>query len=483
MGKVVNKLLYVIYFMFIAMILYSIFSISTKKYNFMYLVIAIAIFITYVLVKKKKINLENRMLKRIIFGMAIVGIVGGIALRICLTFISYIEPFSDYLTFYANAVSYANTSNFVNNDYISLFPYLSPYIFVLGNIFKILGTGYKSVVIFNVFLDILSGIILFLTFRDKENKLKGITILAIWMINPFNIFWCCFAAPITIVNFFFVVAISIFEKREKLRENNKKFLAISVLLGTVLGIANQFRPIFIIAVIALIIYELYKILFEKENSKIISIVGILIVICMYFVLGKIIFFSMQKVNKLEFAKSSGWTIYLGANLEAKGTWNSEDSAFLSTVIDEKGADSESVQKYLMDAAIDRYKENGLKNNIILMKDKFEVLTGDMAKYSVEAWWYIQELLQNERINTILMAFTKVVYVVLLFVNILAVYDNKNIKRQKFYLLLVMGLIASHLLVEVSPRYNLHVTVPMQIIMILLLFENKKYVERCDEKGN
>lgn len=474
MGKIINRLIYVIYFVFIAMTLYSIMSISTKKYNFMYLVIAVVIFILYVLARKKKINFQNKVLRRIICGISGVCVVVGFVARIGLIFITYIEPFSDYLTFYANAASYASTSSFINNDYIALFPYLSPYIFVLGNIFKILGTGYKSVVIFNVFLDILAGIILFFIFRNKENRLKAIVALAVWMINPFNIMWCSFAAPITIVNFFFVVSFFLFEKREKVRESQKQFLIFSVLLGIILGIANQFRPIFIIFIIALLIYEIYKILFEKKVSKTNLLIGILIVLIMYFICGKAIFYSMQKINRLEFAQSSGWTVYLGANIEAKGTWNPEDSAFLSEVIAEKGYDSEGVQKELMDSAIKRYKQNGIKNNINLMKDKFEVLTGDMAKYSVDAWWYIQELFQSEKLNTILLIVTRGVYIILILFNLVAVYDRTKIKRQKFYVLLVMGLLASHLLVEVSPRYNLHTLVPMQIIMILLLEKDYYY---------
>lgn len=473
MGKIVSKLLYCIYFVFILVILYSIITFSTKKYIAMYLIIAMAMLIMYLLVKKKKIDLENKILKRSIIVVCIICTVIGVALRIGSIILSYIEPFSDYLTFYYNAASYANTSSFANNNYIALFPYLSPYIFVLGNVFKVLGVSYRSAVIFNVFLDTLAGILLYLTFRNSENKLKPLCILAIWMINPFNILWCSFVAPITIVNFFFVLGIFIFEKREKMKSSKKKFLAISILLGIVLGIANQFRPIFIIFVIALILYELYNILFEKEDSKLILSIGILLVICMYFISGKAVFYSMEKINKVKFATSSGWTIYLGANLESKGTWNSEDSLFFNKKIEEGDLDAESVQKYFMDLAIERYKTNGIKNNIRLMRDKFEVLTGDVPKYSTESWWYVQENLTKEKLNIALMFITKVVYTILILTNVYVIFAGENIKRNKFYLLLVMGLIASHLLVEVSPRYNLHVLVPMQIILTLLLFEAKK----------
>lgn len=473
MEKIVNKLLYCIYFIFMFGLICSVINVSTKKYIIVYSIIAIVMFAIYLLFKKKKIDLENKILKRSILIACIICTVIGIIVRISLVVLSYIEPFSDYLTFYYNASSYADNSSFANNNYLAFFPFLSPYIFVLGNVFKILGVSYKSAVIFNVILDILSGILLYLTFRNSENKLMPFGILAIWMINPFNIMWCSFISPITIVNFFFVLSIAIFEKREKVRNNNKIFLVMSALLGIILGIANNFRPIFIIFVIALIIYELYNLLFKKENSKIILSIGILLIISMYFISGKALFYSMEKINKVKFANSSGWTLYLGANLESKGTWNFEDSILFNKKIEEAGFDAESVQKYFMNLAIDRYKANGIKNNVKLMKDKFEVLTGDMPRYSTESWWYVQETLKNEQLNTILMFGTKLVYIILILTNIYAIFISKNIERNKFYLLLVMGLITSHLLVEVSPRYNLHVLIPMQIILTLLLFENKK----------
>ncbi len=467
MGKIVEKLLEYIFLVFIIAILYFIITFSTQKYICMYAIIAIAMVIIYVLVKKKKIDLESKLLKRTILAICIICTVIGVVVRIGLVFLSYAEPVSDYLTFYANAVSYATTSSFVNNEYIALFPYLAPYIVVLGNVFKILGISYKSAVIFNVFLDILAGMLLYLTFRKSENKLKPCCILAIWMINPFNILWCSFVAPITIVNFFFVLAIFIFEKREKIRCNTKQFLAISVLLGLVLGIANQFRPIFIIFLIALIMYELYNMLFEKENSKIILSIGILLVICMYFISGKIVFYSIEKINKVKFATSSGWTIYLGANIESKGTWNLEDSVFFNQKITDGEFDAESIQKYFMNLAIERYKTNGIKSNIKLMRDKLEVLTGEVPRYSIESWWNIQEVPTNEQLNRVLMLWAKVTYTVLILANVYIIFRKKDIKRNKFYVLIVLGLITSHLLVEVSPRYNLHVLIPIQVILTLL----------------
>lgn len=320
----------------------------------------------------------------------------------------------------------------------------------------------------------LSAVLLYITFKNKEEKSKSLLLAIIWIINPINIIWCTFSAPITIVNFFFILCSCIFELREKKRKNDIAYIVITLILGIVLGIANEFRPIFIVFIIALVLYDLYKMISEKNKKVIVSLISIFILLMTYFTICKLGNIYIQKIIGQEIAKSSGWTLYLGANTNSKGSWNIVDAQEFNEECNKIPFSAERIQNEFKEKAVYRIKQNGIRANVKLIIDKFETLTANMALYSKEQVWNMQNETKNEFIEKTIEFSAKLFVFSLILSNLLVVVSQKNKESLYMYILLCMGLIASHLFVEVSSRYSIHIIIPLSIIGVTSFYNILKY---------
>lgn len=100
-----------------------------------------------------------------------------------------------------------------------------------------------------------------------------------------------------------------------------------------------------------------------------------------------------------------------------------------------------------------------------MIKKLEVLTNDVYSYTYSN--FTSSIInQNKFYNIFFKWYLYCFWFLIFIINILSGFgiNNKNDdNRLIFYRLFFIGLIASHLLVEVSPRYFLPMLVPMMIL--------------------
>jgi hypothetical protein len=463
-----------LYFIFILLNLCTVFSNtnvrSIKMVEIFLFAIFFVFFVSYKIKKDKLIQIVHRIPKRFIIVFSIILIIIGLLARVGLMFIKYNDPASDYGTFFYNAADFSESNVISAQRYISIFPYLVPYIMVLGYVFKLVGVSYNATIAFNVVLDVLSAIILFIAFKKRTSYIRPLLISAVWMINPINIIWCAFAAPIVIVNFLFILLSTLFEFKEKQKDTWKIF-SFELIIGIILGIANSFRPIFIIFLIALILYELLKLLQNIKNIKrVVSIViGIFILLISYTFISKIEFKYIQNIVGTEVAHSSGWTLYVGANVESNGTWNQSDGEKFIEKYNDISNSAENIQKEFQNEAILRIKTNGKRANINLIKEKFKVLTQNMAGYSVDQFWNIQNRTENEKYKKCVGFWTNIFVFIIILLNLLVIIIQNDDLKMYMYMLLSIGLVISHLLVEVSSRYTIHIIVPFSIIGVLNIY--------------
>lgn len=469
--KVVDYIFFIIYLIFIVIFLKNILLDVSKIYRFIFFTLCLlTIGIIYLLRKRKKVL----KCKTVWLAVGIILSVIGISIRIFLTKLNYLTPFSDYLTFYDNATFFSENTKILNSRYIALFPYLSGYIVSLGTFFKIFSVKYVNVIFFNIVIDILTSLVLCITFR-KKSLVGAVLIMASWLINPINIVWCAFAYPISIINFFIVLSLCMIQSWEGRDNNLKIFIVYNILLGLVLALGNQFRPIFIIFVIALFICRLYQFLFEKHSTKGMLILGMAILILVYVIADNLLVHTMQLFNSEEFSKTQGWTLYVGANIDSEGSWNLEDSKYFYEVGENKTADE--TQIYMKNEAIRRVKNNGIIDDLKLLVDKFRILTSSLGGYSAQSFNYIQISYESALVDKIVSMVLKVTCFIIVYSNLFVGIYYKNLKVKMIYMLVSLGIILSHLLVEVSPRYSIQAYIPMQILGIIILcdilFKNKK----------
>ncbi len=477
------------YFILIAYLIVTILftiSMASRGYLnfFIFLFSTIALILSIILVKKKKIKI-NRKVLIILFIFAII-------LRISVFTLIYHKPYiSDYSFFYENATNFSKNGA-LDSRYISIFPYLMPYIAILGTFFKVFNSNnYLLVVLLNTIFDLITTIIMYKIF-SKKNKQKGIIAAMLWLINPINIVWTTICCPVVIVNCGITCSLYIFEKiKYVITENYSviKLILLNLLYGVVLGVTNIFRPIIIIMIIATFMYYIYEIVFniKKQVKSIFVILGFAISISIYIIIN---ITSNALISKTIGAKVSimpGWTLYLGSNVEYNGTWNQESSNEYEKLRNDKSLSAEGIQKVLKEKAIDQYKKNGI-SNVKLFIEKFKVLTNFVAGYA-----YFN-LTSTATINNIILFVVRAYLEVMMFVIILLnIYSYKytiknmqNFQNMLIYILAVIGIISSHLLVEVSPRYIMPVfpmiTVIAAITICEIFNEEKNITYNKENKG-
>lgn len=149
------------------LIIYIIFSIGLlvaplkyshfTKFIILY-IIAFSLFIIFIKLKNIINNLlHKKNIKKIIF-ISIITI--GILIRILLLCINYSEltGVSDYQTFFSNSASFCESNKISQKTYVELFPFLIPYMILLGSFFNLATISYKSVVLLNIILDLITAL-------------------------------------------------------------------------------------------------------------------------------------------------------------------------------------------------------------------------------------------------------------------------------------------------------------------------------------
>ena len=465
MKKLINNIILITYSILIFLVLLSSTFYIIKNETILPIITLILTLTIFILLKKIQPHKSIQLNKKTI----ILLILFGILIRILLLFLNYKNVYSDEATFYYNAVKLANNTN-INTRYIAVFPYLYSYILLLGSIMNFIGTGFKTVVLTNILLDIIGSYFIYLIGNKLKNKELGIKMMLLWLYNPLQILWCTKALPVIIVNTLFIICIYTFIILLK-SDTIKKKITLSIILGILLGISNSFRPIFIIFLIAMICYYIYNLLI-KENKTDIKLINLIIIIIIFITCNN--FYSSLVSSKTNYKignNTSGWTLYLGSNLKSNGAWFevSEFNEFLNS--NEAEFDVQEIHNYFKEQAINNYKTYSILNLTKLFTKKYYILTSNIPSYTYENT--INPLTNNKL--TIICKLYLIIFWITLILNCITI-KIKNIKNPIiiFLIILEIGLILSHLLVEVSPRYFIPLTVPL--LLISRLEKSNKHIK-------
>lgn len=446
MKKALLNMVTIIYILL--MILILIFSmISGLKNDLVYFIISLILTIFIIYFGKKHLFIKKIINNK---SISIILIILGIIIRILLLFINYGEVFSDEATFYSNAINLSMNQP-LNDRYIAMFPYLYSYILLLGNFMKIFGTNFISVVILNIIMDIIAALFAYLFGKTFKNKELGKKLMFIWLLNPFQILWCMKSLPIIVVNLCIIISLYLFAKLVKKNDIKRKII-LSILLGICLGISNSFRPIFIIFIIAIFIYYIYLIIYEKYDTKN-QIVSFIIIILIFSCINNSYTKLVSYNTKYNIGSSSGWTLYLGSNYESHGSWFYSEE--YNNFITEDNFNPSEVHNYFKEKAIENYKQYDLLKIIKLYARKYYILTSNVSNYTYENT--IATYIAKQIIKIVLYTFWNTIIILNLKTK------SKSGNELIFLKLLEIGLILSHLFVEVSPRYFLPSIIPLIII--------------------
>ena len=462
-GKMI-KGLGILYFIFMLCLFLSIiigiFQMGAYYYFVPLVFSLISLSLICLLLHKKKLKINILKIFPILLIIAVI-------LYIILLFLPYNNPFVDYETFYYSATQFSLGGTY-NYKYIALFPHLWGYIYFLGTIFKFFGTNYTIVVGTNIVLNFITAFTLYKILTKLSSKNNAYLGVLFWLFNPINIIWCMFAFGGTAFNAFFAIAIYILilllcanKKKEK--------IVYAILLGTFLGIANLFRPIIIIMIIAIAIILIYKINTKKNRKKKLTKACFAIILALYLAVGKINNIYLEKEIGYTPAEYTGFNLYNGSSMESMGSYSLKAGEILNEKLNSEVFDANKIQKDFQELAIENYKDNGMKN-IELIIQKFVTLTGNVGGYS---WSNVTSMLNIEFsifIDKVLLCITLFSYYFLLAMNLaFAINTVKTRKILDIYIVLVLflgGFTIASLFLEVSARYYLPTLIPFTILGIV-----------------
>ena len=408
-------------------------------------------FLFFIIRKVKNFKINNKLVYLLI--------IIGILIRVGLIFLNYGEVYSDYASFFNGAIEFSKNGTI--SKYVQVFPHLISYIATLGGLFRLFRVSYKLVIVVNIIFDLLASFIIMKMFNSKKA-------MFIWLLNPINIIWCGICHPVVITNSLLIVSIYIFYNLIKWFNNNdnKKVYIVAGVFGLMLFFANLFRPVMIIFVIALFIYFCFNM--KKDNIK--KTMVVLCLILSFYFGGN----SLYKTVILNFVDNNiatstfGWSMYVGANMDSNGSWNQTQQYELDAMLESQYTPTE-IQEHFFDKAIDLYKSNGIINNLKFFVIKSMVLVGGPDWLSAAVFNLMMANPFSDNVYAMIKLVTFVSYFILLFFNLVIAFDSLKSKKWDFTCLLqlfIIGMVTSHMFVEVAERYSMPLFVPYTLLVLV-----------------
>ena len=369
-------------------------------------------------------------------------------------------------------------------EYEKLYPYLFSYTSSLSAIMSVFGESYTSVVLLNVLCDLVSCALLYLLFRFwKNDNDVGLLAATLWAINPLQVAFCGLPLAIVVVNTLIIVAITLLYFSFRYCDSIKKTIVFSLLAGIVLAIGNAFRPIFLVFLLAYLLFCFIYSLKEKKRIKN-MVIGCVIIIIGYLATSIVPGLWHQHFNPYFNGEKSrvGWSVYVGANYETGGAWSREDSYYFfgPVLVDRANNDVEVASSIIFGEAMGRYKDMVLNWQLVPhFFNKTTVLFGDVENSAYDLQ-YVYGFSKGETVYELLQDMMLVFYYCVLFALgwylVKRAKDGLNGQEDMFRLYLIialLGLFAASMLVEVMNRYSLPFITIMLILAVGLLCEGKK----------
>lgn len=379
------------------------------------------------------------------------------------------EPKIDSQTFYNSAVGLSDSWSYTSR-YIALFPHVLGYSNFLSVFFKIFGESVFLAALLNVFLSVISGILIYKIVRSFITTTAAVCAYLFWIICPSQTIYnsLVLSDPLytTLILAFVYLVVILGKKEETLCW--KKMLAYGVLAAFILQAINVNRPIAMVLVIAIFIWIFvlrFKRLFKKEYLiKWLSFLASMLAV--YFALGSL--WNMYFTSRIgeEPASTPGYNIYVGFNVKSKGGWNAEDSKLLFSYSNEEGATADWAQKQMLNEAKERIT-SGEIDFTRLFKNKLSLFLGKDS-FCVE---HCADVIQETQYMSMI---CDTFYYLLIFLSLLGAYKMLKLSHKASHFILplyVIGIVCAQMLVEVSPRY--HYSIVPFLIMISQFYLFKK----------
>lgn len=367
----------------------------------------------------------------------------------------HVNPEVDFYTMYHTGEVLAEDFDIAGLDedlsrYLALFPHIFGYGTFLSLVFSLFGAHVLPATVANAVLSTISLALLYYLGWKLSGHGMALTVGALWCFYPSQALYNLqvMSEPYYTMLLIASMALIAFLRDRLASWAWWKLSLVGILLGLVLSIANSARPIAAIVIIALAVV-LFVIQPVGQHAHVGRKGLVFLCLCATFLVGNAVnsWVFTLRVGEAP-ATLPGFNMLVGFNQEESGTWNSEDSGFLTEWDNREGISAKEVQNAMLDAALERITSGDvnfpklLYNKLMVLWEADDSAVG-YAQNALPAVWAWAAVSNG--------------YYYLLW--LLAMGGMLHLLRQKgkslWYLfpLFVVGLTMAHMLVEVAQRYH------------------------------
>ena len=371
----------------------------------------------------------------------------------------------DYVTFFQTASDLANNRPLTGKDYVAMFPHILGYAAFLSTFLRLFGENLITAALVNVFLTVLSGIILYRLSLKYYGKKAAFLVFLLWTICPSKLLYNTMALSEPFYTFLLLLFFLLVSKAMDSHFERGQIAwasALGMLSGLVLAAVNAARPIGIIPMIAFFLWLIFLSDWEKIYNRKMEVLTFSFLLVLSYSLFCSAWQSYAAAQLGQQPPSvPGYNIYVGFNPETHGSYADEDMELLqSRYFGEFDRSAEATQQSMLESAKQRIADNikGIPN---LMAYKLKTLLGNDEGGA----YYSKESLSDHSYSLWCIASNIWYY----FTCVLAIAgciqkgkkpvgDSTNI-----ILLCMIGIIFAQLLAEVAARYH-YCLIPMLLMM-------------------
>lgn len=404
----------------------------------------------------------------------------GAGLRVWVIQNLHMTPASDYKTYY-DVATLLSQGNLIKDgvwlcDYISQFPHVIGYPYILSIVFKIFGVSVTVGLYFNLVASLISIFLAYQIARLICGRIGGMIALVLVAFWPSQILYINHLASEPIFMCITLLSIWLAVYLSKYTFKNGKtsgYLFLYIALGISLAVGAAVRPMSIILLIAIVICILpSKIKFNEDKDRIGLIkkgmskgwIRALAILISYLLCSQIISGAISKTIDRELPGSSvsfGYNLLVGLNIDSKGAWNKEDAKMFNDAFLETDSAIEA-HKVARDEAFKRIQKDSI-GMINLAFEKYALLwsSDDYAasfniffleqqnNLSLERKAFINELIPWNNLYYLLCVFFS-------FIAGIALWFRKKTGPEHILVLFFIGTAILHMILESQNRYHYNI---------------------------
>ena len=380
-------------------------------------------------------------------------------------------PQIDFLRYHNYALALLKGDYDAYLEIRGVFPHLSGYPLVLSHIYKIFGDTVAVGKWFNIFVSIISVLLIYLLAREVFGDTAGQMAGLIYALYPADIMYITLLASEHIFLSLFLLALYLFVRFSR-QDLGYGGLLKFILVGVVMAVAHIIRPVSSLLFPPILLYLLF---FQKVDISIkefliekTMVMGI-IILSFLITLGGLNLVYIDKVQVPLGKTGGGFNMYVGTDPERDGMWN--PNAW--KIIEEFDHDFDKVHGEAQRRAIRRIF-NDPRGFIGLAEGKFAIQwsTDDYAYY-----WSMLELYPETKFSLWIREHSEFVNIFaqsyyMSFILIACVGAWMGLRSRKIpdglglFAMIVLIFVAAHILIEVQSRYH-HPVVPFFILTAVM----------------